>query len=90
MKIDRNTKKMLKDYVFWASKELLDNGFEDFWFEVRPIEPNLLFYILYKPDEDNTILSWQIYFQEELNDCRKLWGIEKEIYLIIESEDLWN
>lgn len=74
--------------------ELVEEDFDYFHFEIKFVDNNmLLVYLLYKPIEDERILTWHIYLQTRLNEFIKESGIDLgdlKIVLIVEANDLWN
>ena len=92
LKVDYDIRKTLFDFIRWAEMDLNEEDFKKFWFKIDIVEDNtLLLYLLYEPNEDERILTWHIYLQEELNKFFKEVDLgDLKISLIVECNDLWK
>lgn len=92
-KIDYGIRKAIFHFIRWAEIDLTDEDFDQFWFRLKFVEDDvLLLYLMYKPEEDERILTWHIYLQTKLNEVFKDRGVDLEdlkVLLIVESYDLW-
>lgn len=93
-KIDYYIRKAIFEFIRCAEMNLVDEDFDHFWFKIDLVDDNmLLVYLLYKPIEDERILTWHIYLQTRLNEFIEESEVDLgdlKIAFIVECEDLWN
>jgi hypothetical protein len=91
LKIDYDIRKVLFEFCRWTEIELVEEEFDHFWFKIKIVDGTILLYLLYRNVEDERILTWHIYLQEELNKFFKEVDLgDLEIVIIVECADLWN
>ena len=93
-RVDYDIRKAIFTFLEWAERDLVDEDFDDFWFRMKFVDDDvILLYLMYKPEEDERILTWHIYLQSRLNEVFKHRGVDLgdlQVLVVVESYDLWN
>ena len=93
-KINYDIREAIFEFIRWAEIDLTDEDFDQFWFDLKFVEDDvLLLYLMYKPEEDEAILTWHIYLQTKLNEVFKNRRVDLgdlKVLIIVESYDLWT
>jgi hypothetical protein len=86
---------LLLDFIARSVADLTSNDFSNFYFKIRTNDNYVIVHLLYD-DEDASILTWQIYLQEQFNYLAEMLDIDfsEDIYegviVLIEHKDLWK
>lgn len=94
MDLKKDLKDGIERFVRAAHRELSDEGYHAFWFDLKVKERTICLYLYHDMDVEGceNIISWNIYLQKKLNKTIEKIKLEKFdwIILIIEPHDLWS